>query len=99
MTSSTSIHAAQLDTLRVQQELELAGAELHLTNVALDNHLPPEARRGDVERALEQNAVIEDKVQEAAADLAVVSERLAHEVAERGRLERELAAARKSSAR
>lgn len=89
------IARAQRKTGRIQQTLELAGAELHLTNTALDRHLPAEARKGDVGRALVQNAAIEEKVQEAAEDLAVVTELLQEEVAEREKLERQLQAARR----
>lgn len=96
---TTSLRVAHRKTVRVCKDLQIAGAELHLTNSALERHLPPAARRGDVGRALEQNAAIEDKVQEAAADLADVSEQLEQEVAERERLEHELAAARRSGSR
>lgn len=76
----------------VQRELAVAGAELELTNAVLGRQLPEESKRSqDVKRALSQNEVIEDKVQEAADELQAVSELLDEEVAERERLERELA--------
>lgn len=80
---------------RIQHELEVASAELHLTNSALEKSLPPATKRGDVAKALAQNAVLEEKVSDAAGDLQTVTELLHEEVAERVRLERELAAARR----
>ena len=91
--AATQIHAAREKTDKVQHDLEVAGAELELTNTALDRKLPPAVKHGDVARALEQNAAIEIKVQEAAQELAEVSDLLEKEVAHRGLLERQLAAA------
>lgn len=91
--SHPPIREARDKTEQVQQQLEVASAELHLTNTALEKHLPENAGHGDVERALAQNVVIEGKVQEAADDLETVTHLLARETAERERLEDELAAA------
>ena len=87
------IEQARAKTEEVQQELEVASAELHLTNTALEQHLPDDAVHGDVERALAQNVAVEGKVQDAAKDLEAVTTLLEQETAERERLERELAAA------
>ncbi|WP_298924993.1 hypothetical protein [uncultured Ramlibacter sp.] len=78
----------------VSQDLQLAGAELHLSNAALERHLPPQTKDGDVGRALEQHVRTEAKVQEAAEELAVVTELLEEEIEERVRLEAQLAQAR-----
>jgi hypothetical protein len=86
------IYRARATTGRIQRELAVAGAELELTNTVLDHSLPDSVKRSsDVRRALSQNEVIEEKVQEAAEELQVVSDLLEEEVAERERLERELA--------
>lgn len=77
---------------KVLQDLQVAGAELHLTNTVLDQHLPDDAEAVELRRALSQNMVLEEKVQDAAADLAETTQLLGEEVAERERLERELAA-------
>ena len=99
MTTNTSkVEHAKDKTHEVRKDLEVAGAELHLTNTALDRGLPPAAREGDVGKALVQNAVIEDKVQEAAQELAAVTELLEEEAAERQRLEKKLADAKAQSA-
>lgn len=86
------LHRARERTGRIQHELAIAGAELGLTNSVLGNKLPESVKRSsDVRRALTQNEVIEVKVQEAANELQVVNDLLQEEVAERERLERELA--------
>lgn len=89
------IETARDKTQSVQQELEVVGAELHLTNTALES-LPESARQGDVGKALQQNAAIEEKVQEAAEELEAVTELLEEEVAQRAWLEQELAISRAS---
>jgi len=94
--SAKPIEVAARKTAEVHGELQVAGAELHLTNAALERHLPPEARRGDVAHALAQRETIEEKVVEAADELSVVKELLQEEVAERHRLERELAETRQT---
>jgi len=76
----------------VKEELAVAGAELHLTNTALDRSLPTEAKKGDVGKALEQNGKVQQKVNQAAEDLAEVTDLLEEEIEQRKRLEAELAA-------
>jgi hypothetical protein len=86
------LYRAREKTSRIQQQLAVAGAELGLTNAVLDRKLPESVKRSsDVQRALSQNEVVEEKVQEAADELQVVTALLKEEVAERERLERELA--------
>ena len=86
------LHHARRKTRRIQRELALAGAELELTNAVLDHSIPIDVqRKTEVRHALAQNEVIEEKVQQAAAELEEVRELLEDEVAERERLERELA--------
>ncbi|MDP3759580.1 MAG: hypothetical protein Q8R01_03550 [Ramlibacter sp.] len=75
----------------VQEDLAVAGAELHLTNTALDRSLPQSAKQGDVGKALEQNGIVQQKVSQAAEELAEVTELLEEEIAERHRLEAQLA--------
>lgn len=70
------IEEASQKTSEVQRELELASAELGLTHGALQRELPPEVKQGDVAWAIEQNAALERKVQQAAEDLEHVTELL-----------------------
>jgi hypothetical protein len=88
----TPIEIARDKTDSVQEDLAIAGAELDLTNTALDRSLPPSAKEGDVRKALEQNGVLQQKVTQAAEDLAEVTELLEEEIEQRRRLEQELAA-------
>lgn len=85
------IEAAKSKTEAVQEELEVAGAELHLANTAMAHSLPAGEKKGDVKKALDQSEVVEDKVNHAAEELAHVTELLAEEVAQRHLLEARLA--------
>jgi hypothetical protein len=86
------LHRARQKTSKIREQLEVASAELELTNIVLGRSLPASVKESsDVQRALTQNGAIEEKVQEAADELQVVSDLLNDEVAERERLERELA--------
>lgn len=74
-----SIDAAKCKTELVHQELKLAAARLHLANTALEYTLPPGEKKGDVKKALEENAVVEQTVKESAKELAHVKELLEEE--------------------
>jgi hypothetical protein len=76
---------------RVRKELRVASAELGLAHGALDRHLPADVREGDVAWALDQNAAVERKVEQAAEELREVDALLREEQAERQRLEEALA--------
>ena len=71
-----NIEAARQRTEQVQKELEVASAELGLAHGALDRSLPPDQRKGDVAWAIEQNRILERKVQQAAEELEEVTELL-----------------------
>ena len=70
------IEAAKNRTGQVQHQLEVASAELGLAHGALDRSLPPAAKKGDVAWAIEQNRILEKKVQRAAEELEEVTELL-----------------------
>jgi hypothetical protein len=89
--ASRPIEVAKDKTDAVQEDLAVAGAELHLTNTALDRSLPQSSKQGDVGKALEQNGIVQQKVSQAAEELAEVTELLEEEIAERHRLEAQLA--------
>ncbi|MBC5766423.1 hypothetical protein [Ramlibacter albus] len=84
------IDEAHRRTTQVQKDLEVASAELGLAHEALERHVPPEVKHGDVAWAIGQNASVEQKVQEAAEELEEVTELLREEQAERERLQGEL---------
>jgi hypothetical protein len=92
MSMPTQLDEARQKTGKVQQDLEVAGAEIGLAKEALDRHLPPEVKEGDVAWAIGQNAAVEQKLEEAVEELEQVTELLAEESAERERLEKRLAA-------
>ncbi|HSI53207.1 MAG TPA: hypothetical protein VK981_04495 [Ramlibacter sp.] len=85
------IETAKSKTQDVQEDLAVAGAELHLTNTALEHSLPAKEKTGDVRKALDQNGLVEERVVQAAEELAEVTDLLEEEIAQRQKLERELA--------
>jgi hypothetical protein len=88
--SPKPIGRARVKTEQVQDELTVAGAELHLSNAALGRKLPETEKTSDVQKALKQSEAVEEKVVDAAEELHEVKELLDEEIAERERLEREL---------
>jgi phosphoglycerate-specific signal transduction histidine kinase len=84
------IEEAASKTAQIQQELQVAEAELQLTNTVLGRAELPAQQEDDARKAVAQNVVIEEKVGEAAEDLQEVTELLQAEVSERERLERQL---------
>lgn len=74
--SHPKLKHARAKTEEVQRDLEVASAELGLTHGALERELPPDVKKGDIAWAIEQNAELERKVQQAADDLEHVTELL-----------------------
>lgn len=95
---SGALHAAKEKTAKVKDQLEVAGAELHLVHTALERNLPASGKQRDVQKALNQGAAVEKKIVGAAEELQEVKDLLEEEVAEKERLERELRKARKGEA-
>jgi hypothetical protein len=75
--ASPPLKAARAKAKKVQHDLEVACAELELTQGALHRHLPADARHADVAWALAQNDVVEQKVHDAAEELEEVQELIA----------------------
>ncbi len=84
---SHPIEDAKAKTVQVKEQLELAGAELHLSNSVMRRSLARGEQRGEVRKALDQYAQVEEKVVDAAEELNDVTELLEEEIAERQRLE------------
>lgn len=76
LSPSQPLDEARTRTDAVQRDLAVASAELGVTNGALERHLPPEVKQGDIAWAMAQNAEIERKVQQAAEELEEVTELL-----------------------
>jgi hypothetical protein len=99
MTNSTagvighpSIDEARHKTTKVREELEVAGAELHLSNEILERELPAQHKTGDVRRAIDQNGAVAEDVASACEELQEVEALLEQAIAERETLERQLRA-------
>jgi diguanylate cyclase len=88
---SRPIEHAKRRAEKVRQDLELVGAELHLTNTILERELPAEHKTGDVRKAIDKSEAVVDDVAEARDELEEVEALLAQEIVERERLEHELA--------
>ena len=82
--SRKHIESARSKTDQVQRDLEVASAELGLTHGALERGLPPQAKKGDVAWAIQQNKRLEKKVQQAAEELEEVTELLEQAQGARG---------------
>lgn len=84
---------ARSKTEKVQQDLEVAEAELHMANTVLVQSLPASPERDEVvELALQQNVAVEDKVHDAAEELLAVTELLKKDEAIIAVLQKALAA-------
>jgi hypothetical protein len=88
------IEHAKAKAENVQEELHVAGAELHLANTVLKKGLPEREKKGDVAKALAQHARVEEKVTHAAEELEQMTDLLDEAVSQRQRLEAELSKAR-----
>ncbi|MBC7437420.1 MAG: hypothetical protein H7332_15305 [Bdellovibrionales bacterium] len=88
-TGAKPLTIARTKTQKVKDALEVAGAELVLTNEVLQEALPDEAKEDAlVSRALEQNLEVESKVQQAADELTAVTKLLKAEEAHTEKLEK-----------
>jgi hypothetical protein len=85
------IARAKLKAEKVHEDLSIAGAEIDLTNAALEQTLPAAQKNGAVRKALDQNASVGERIVDAADELDEVKELLEEEIAERQRLEQQLA--------
>ena len=74
--SHPTLEQARSKTDQVQRDLEVASAELGLTHGALERELPSHVIHGDVAWAIQQNKILERKVQQAAEDLEEVTDML-----------------------
>lgn len=85
------IEKARKKTREVREDLHVAGGELNLSTTVLERAVPDPHKDGDVRRAIDQAGAATEKVERARDELHEVEDLLAREVAERERLEQELA--------
>lgn len=93
-TSSRSPHlignrvaSAKETTEKVQEDIELAEAELHLANVVITDKLAESVSDADLAKAVEHNEQVEDKLHEAGEKLQVVTDLLKSEERDHERME------------
>jgi hypothetical protein len=77
LTQAALVSTARRKTKKVQRKLKEAEAELHSTNDALIKAVPLRPNPG-IEKVVEKNLAVEEKVHDAAEELAVVKELLAN---------------------
>lgn len=83
----------------VKELVEQSAHDLVVINAVLKQEIPDDVQTGEVAQALQKSDALESQMQDSAADLAQVNEALEHEIAERERLESELAQTKAKLAR
>ena len=81
------VAAAKTTTEKVQEDLQLAEAELHLSNLVITDKLADSVSDGDLTKAVAHNEQVEDKLHEAGERLQVITDLLGSEERDRLRLE------------
>ena len=72
---------------QVQEDIELAEAELHLANVVITDKLADSVSDADLAKAVEHNEEVEEKLREAGEKLQVVTDLLDSEERDQQRME------------
>ena len=85
------VATARTTTERVQEDLQLAEAELQLSNAVIADKLGDSVPDPDLEKAVIHNEQVQEKLHEAAEDLKLVTDLLGSEEREREKLEQALA--------
>ena len=92
------VSSAMSKTEKVQEDIQLAEAELHLANEVVTGNLVAGGSQGDLARAVKHNALVGKKLQDAGEELQVVTDLLQSEEHDRQRLEQDFADYRKADA-
>lgn len=95
MASSTSsthlignrVASAKETAEKVQEDIELAEAELHLANLVITDKLADSVSDADLAKAVEHNEQVEDKLHEAGEKLQMVTDLLKSEERDQQRLD------------
>lgn len=90
----TSLERALGQSEIVRDTVENSADELLVINAVLKHKIPGHVQTDELAQALEKGDELEDRIQASAESLAKVNEVLEQEIAERAKLERELAAAK-----
>jgi hypothetical protein len=90
------VTSAKSKTEKVQEDIGLAEAELHLANLVITDKLADSVSDADLARAVSHNEMVEEKLQNAGKDLKQVTELLASEEQDRLKLEQSLRESRET---
>ena len=88
------VASAKSKTEKVQEDIQLAEAELHLANLVITDKLAESVSDADLAKAVIHNEQVEEKLRDAGEDLKVVTDLLSSEERDRIRLEQALKAYR-----
>ena len=78
-------------TEKVQEDIQLAEAELHLANTVINKKMSESVSGAELAKAVAHNASVEEKLHDAGEDLKVVTDLLSSEERDRKSLEAKLA--------
>jgi hypothetical protein len=81
------VASAKSTTEKVQEDIQLAEAELHLANLVITNKLADSVSDVDLAQAVAHNEQVEEKLRDAGENLQTVSDLLNSEERDRRRLE------------
>ena len=81
------VATAKETTVKVQEDIELAEAELHLANLVITDKLADSVSDADLAKAVEHNEQVEEKLHEAGEKLQVVTDLLHSEQRDQQRLD------------
>ena len=84
------VASAKSKTEKVQDDIQLAEAELHLANRVITDKLGKSVSDSELKKAVAHNGQVEEKLHDAGEDLKLVSDLLSSEERDRKRLEQEL---------
>ncbi len=84
------VASAKRKTEKVQEDIQLAEAELHLSNLVITDKLADSVSDADLARAVSHNEQVEEKLRDASEELQAVNDLLGSEERDRLKLEQSL---------
>ena len=85
------VSIAKVKTRKVQSDIQLAEAELHLANQVITNKLAKQVNEAAMDKLIVHNETVEEKLRDATEELEVVTDLLHSEEQDRIKLEESLA--------